>query len=46
MLDALKLSICLTSSNFTDLKTAIGHYEKQMLERLVEATKMTLDNTE
>ncbi|MEN2402696.1 NAD(P)/FAD-dependent oxidoreductase [Flavobacterium sp. MC2016-06] len=46
MLDALKLSESLTSKNFSDLKTAIGHYEKEMFARFAEVGKETLDNTE
>lgn len=46
MLDALQLSESLTDENFTDLKTAISHYEKQMFERFAEVGKETMDNTE
>lgn len=46
MLDALQLSESLTSENFTDLKSAIGHYEKQMFARFAEVGKETMDNTD
>ena len=46
MLDALQLSESLTSENHTDLKSAIGHYEKQMFARFAEVGKETMDNTD
>jgi 2-polyprenyl-6-methoxyphenol hydroxylase-like FAD-dependent oxidoreductase len=46
MLDALQLSENLTSKKFTDLKSAIAHYEKQMFARFAEIGKVTLYNTE
>lgn len=46
MLDALELSESLTSESFTELKSAIAHYEKQMLARFAEVGKETLYNTE
>jgi 2-polyprenyl-6-methoxyphenol hydroxylase-like FAD-dependent oxidoreductase len=46
MLDALELSICLTSATFPDLKTAIAHYEKEMLARASETARMTLEQTD
>ncbi|MVN23153.1 FAD-dependent oxidoreductase [Mucilaginibacter arboris] len=46
MLDALQLSESLTNEKFTDLKSAIAHYEKQMFARFAEIGKETLDNTE
>ncbi|MEO8532773.1 MAG: NAD(P)/FAD-dependent oxidoreductase [Flavobacterium sp.] len=46
MLDALQLSESLTNEIFTDLKSAIGHYEKQMFERFAEIGKETMDNTD
>lgn len=46
MLDALELSICLTDESFSDLKTAIAHYEKQMNIRFAEIGQITLDQTE
>lgn len=46
MLDALQLSESLTDESFTDLKTAIAAYEKQMFERFAEVGKETMDNTE
>jgi len=45
MLDALQLSESLTSDEFTDLKSAIANYEKQMFARFAEIGKETLDNT-
>ena len=45
MLDAFQLSESLTSGEFTDLKSAIANYEKQMFERFAEIGKETLDNT-
>jgi 2-polyprenyl-6-methoxyphenol hydroxylase-like FAD-dependent oxidoreductase len=44
MLDALELSICLTQSNFTDMKTAIAYYEQQMRTRASKAAAMTLES--
>ena len=46
MLDALQLSESLTSENFTDLKSAIAHYEEQMFTRFAEIGKETMVNTE
>ena len=46
MLDALQLSDSLTNENFSDLKSAISHYEQQMFDRFAEIGKETLDNTE
>lgn len=46
MLDALQLSESLTSKKFTDLKSAIADYEKQMFARFAEVGKETLDNTD
>ncbi len=46
MLDALELSESLTSGQFADLKSAIGHYEKQMFARFAEIGKETLHNTD
>ena len=43
MLDALDLTEILTSGEFTDLKSAIAHYEKQMFARFVEEGKVTED---
>jgi 2-polyprenyl-6-methoxyphenol hydroxylase-like FAD-dependent oxidoreductase len=43
MLDALELSENLTSGKFTDLKSAMAHYEKQMFARFVEEGKVTSD---
>ena len=45
MLDALRLSESLTSNEFTDIRSAIAHYEKQMFARFAEIGKETMDNT-
>jgi 2-polyprenyl-6-methoxyphenol hydroxylase-like FAD-dependent oxidoreductase len=46
MLDALELSECLTSKDFTDLRSAIAHYENQMRKRASETAQLTLQQTE
>jgi 2-polyprenyl-6-methoxyphenol hydroxylase-like FAD-dependent oxidoreductase len=46
MLDALELSICLTSEDFPDVQTAITHFEKEMRARASETAKMTLEQTD
>ena len=46
MLDALQLSETLTSEEFTDLRSAIAQYEKQMFLRFAEIGKDTMKNTE
>lgn len=46
MQDAFELADCLTSEKFQDIKTAIAHFEEDMITRGAEATKETLDNTE
>jgi 2-polyprenyl-6-methoxyphenol hydroxylase-like FAD-dependent oxidoreductase len=46
MLDALELSVCLVSNDFTDLRSAISHYEDQMRKRAAAAAQMSLENTE
>lgn len=46
MLDAVELADFLTNNQFSDLKTAISHFEKRMLERAVEALENTLKNGE
>jgi len=43
MLDALDLTESLTNGKFTDLQSAIAHYEKQMFARFVEEGKVTAD---
>lgn len=45
MLDAVQLSENLTSEKFTDLKSAIADYEKQMFARFSEIGKITMFNT-
>lgn len=45
MQDAFELAECLSSSDFTDIHTAIAHYEEQMLQRAAAVTQHTLDNT-
>lgn len=46
MQDAFELADCLTGRRFTDLKTAIAHFEKDMQQRGAVATQETLENTE
>lgn len=46
MQDAFELAECLTSNKFADVKTAISHFEKEMVRRGAEATRDTLENTE
>lgn len=46
MLDAVELSNCLTSENFTDTKSAIAAYEKQMRARAAATAKDSLDSTD
>lgn len=44
--DAFELAECLTGNQFADIKTAIAHFEKEMIARGAEATKDTLENSE
>lgn len=44
--DAFELAECLAGSRFPDVKTAIAHFEKDMVARGAEATKSTLQNSE
>lgn len=46
MKDALELTDCLTSNKFSDIQTAILHYEKQMRKRASEITLITLESME
>lgn len=46
MQDALELYEALCESNFTDLQTAIHHFETNMLARAAEVTQLTLQQTE
>lgn len=46
MQDSFELAGCLTDLRFTDLKTAIAHFEKDMQQRGAVATQETLENTE
>lgn len=46
MLDAVELADFLTNNQFSDLKTAISHFEKRMLQRAAEALENTLKNGE
>ena len=46
MQDAFELAECLKDDKFPDTKTAISHFEKQMITRGAEATRDTLKNTE
>lgn len=43
MLDALDLSECLTSNNFTDIPSAIAQYEKRMRARAAGLAKEALE---
>lgn len=45
MKDALELCECLTSEIFPDLRSAIEHFEQQMLIRTSAVTQMTLTST-
>jgi len=44
--DAFELAECLTDDRYADLKTAISHFEQDMIERGAKYTKDTLENTE
>ena len=44
--DAFELADCLTGNQFTDIKTAIAWFEKDMVTRGAKATKETLENAE
>lgn len=44
--DAFELAKALTGDQFTDIKTAIAHFEKDMVERGAAYTKDTLENAE
>ncbi|GAB3940876.1 NAD(P)/FAD-dependent oxidoreductase [Spirosoma harenae] len=46
MQDALELSRCLTSIEFSDTQGAIAAYENQMRARAAEIAKMTLEQTD
>jgi 2-polyprenyl-6-methoxyphenol hydroxylase-like FAD-dependent oxidoreductase len=46
MQDSFELASCLTGNEFPDIKTAISHFEKEMITRGADATKETLGNTE
>ena len=46
MQDSFELAEVLTNGHFKDLKTAIAHFEKDMVARGAAATKDTLENTE
>jgi len=46
MQDSFELAEVLTSGKFSDIKTAIGHFEKDMIARGADSTRMTLENTE
>lgn len=46
MQDSFELAEVLTSNKFADIKTAIVHFEKDMIARGAAATKDTLENTE
>ncbi|WP_448697827.1 FAD-dependent oxidoreductase [Mucilaginibacter sp. AW1-3] len=44
--DAFELAECLTGDQFADIRTAIAHFEKDMIVRGADATKDTLENSE
>lgn len=46
MQDAFELAERLTNNQFSDLKSAIANFEKEMIARGAEATKDTLENAE
>ena len=46
MQDAYELAECLTSENFTDVKSAIAAFENAMRNRAAEVTRITLESTE
>ena len=46
MLDALELSQCLTSSDFSDIQSAIAFFENQMRARVSKIAQETVDQTE
>jgi len=46
MQDSFELAEVLTSDKFPDIKTAIAHFEKDMVERGSQAVKDTLQNME
>ncbi|HEY0262860.1 MAG TPA: FAD-dependent monooxygenase, partial [Chitinophagales bacterium] len=46
MQDSFELAEVLTNGKFAEIKTAIAHFEKDMIARSAEAVQMTLDNTE
>lgn len=46
MQDSFELAEVLTSNEFTDIQTAISHYEKQMQKRASEVMQETLRSTE
>jgi 2-polyprenyl-6-methoxyphenol hydroxylase-like FAD-dependent oxidoreductase len=45
MLDALELSRCLSSAEFSDTQAAIAAYERQMRTRSGAIATMTLEQT-
>lgn len=45
MLDAVELSECLLSNDFTDTRSAIAAYEQQMRQRASETAAITLEST-
>jgi 2-polyprenyl-6-methoxyphenol hydroxylase-like FAD-dependent oxidoreductase len=46
MQDSFELADVLTSGQFSDMKSGIAHFEKEMVLRGASATKQTLENTE
>ncbi|SEN91005.1 2-polyprenyl-6-methoxyphenol hydroxylase [bacterium A37T11] len=46
MQDSFELAEVLTNGKFSDIKTAIAHFERDMVARGADATQQTLDNME
>ncbi len=46
MQDAFELAECLTNNEFSDIKVAFSHFEKEMLKLSSSWTQITLDNAE
>jgi 2-polyprenyl-6-methoxyphenol hydroxylase-like FAD-dependent oxidoreductase len=46
MQDSFELAEVFKSSQFSDIKTALAHFEKDMIARGAKATRETLENTE
>jgi hypothetical protein len=46
MQDSFELAEVLKSGQFSNIKTALAHFEKDMVARGANATRQTLENTE